>query len=78
MHVHFRLVTAIVYGVVSCVVLHGDQHLSVSLSAITAVGIWPDQAREECQDDHPDPNGVDIPCSSHVDYSGSDRQMQGD
>ena len=75
MHVHVRLVTAIVYGVVSCVVLHGDQHLSVSLSAVTAVGSWPDQARE---DDHPDPNGVDITCSSHVDYSGSDRQMQGD
>ena len=70
-----KVVTAIIYSVVSCVVLHGDQHLSVSLSAVTAVGSWPDQARE---DDHPDPNGVDIPCSSHVDYSGSDRQMQGD
>jgi hypothetical protein len=55
-----KVVTAIIYSVVSCVVLHGDQHLSVSLSAVTAVGIWPDQAREECQDDHPDPNGVNI------------------
>ena len=55
-----KVVTAIIYSVVSCVVLHGDQHLSVSLSTVTAVGIWSDQAREECQDDHPDPNGVNI------------------
>jgi hypothetical protein len=33
------------YGVVSYVVLHGDQHLFVSLSAVTAVGTRPDQAR---------------------------------